>query len=81
MKRLKSDVSELRIANTVKEKDLLAANDTIKKREERIKELESVEKELRETKLVVEELQRELADATERLEKRAENMLDKNEQV
>lgn len=78
---MKSDVSELRIANTVKEKDLLAANDTIKKREERIKELESVEKELRETKLVVEELQRELADATERLEKRAENMLDKNEQV
>lgn len=78
---MKSDLSELRIANTVKEKDLLAANDTIKKREERIKELESVEKELRETKLVVEELQRELADATERLEKRAENMLDKNEQV
>ena len=30
VKRLKSDVSELRISNTVKEKDLLSANETIK---------------------------------------------------
>ena len=56
VKELSKEVKELRLSNTVKDRDLLEANKTIKTRDERIRELQVVEDELKQAQLVIDEL-------------------------